>query len=257
MKTIIRLSIFIFCILFSSNAFSQSGDTITTETGLKYIITSTGSGTRAMNGNAVEVAYTGMLTDGKVFDSSIGREPLEFTVGNGQVIKGWDEGVALMSVGDKYRFIIPSELGYGSKGNGPIPPDATMIFDVELISVGPPKKPLADELLGIIFEKGIDAGIKRYKEIKKNSAKDYNMKESQLNTLGYNLLQGKRYKDAIEILKLNVAAFPKSANVYDSLGEAYMINGDKDLAILNYKKSLAMDPRNDNAKQMLEKLGEK
>ncbi|CAN5567833.1 hypothetical protein BH10BAC5_BH10BAC5_12980 [soil metagenome] len=256
MKTLLA---FLSILLLSTSLFAQSEDTLSTDSGLKYIISQTGYGTRAMNGNSVEVAYTGMLTDGKIFDSSIGKDPIEFTLGNGMVIKGWDEGIALMSIGDKYRLIIPSDLAYGERtiGDGLIPANSTLIFDVELISVSTPKKSLSDELLGIIFEKGIKEGIKKYQDIKKNHSKEYNMKEVQLNTLGYTLLQGKRVKDAIEILKLNVAAFPSSANVYDSLGEAYLADNNKDQAILNYKKSLAMDPRNENAKKVLEDLQKK
>ena len=260
MKTLTALLIILFLSVtqFNLKAYSQTGDTITTSTGLKYIVLNTGSGVRAENGKSVSVNYTGWLTDGKVFDSSVGKEPIEFILGNGQVIRGWDEGIALMSVGDKYRLIIPSELAYGERAVGDIiPANSTLIFDTELMSVNEAKKSLNDELLGIVFEKGVKEAIKKYNDIKKNHASEYNMKEVQLNTLGYTLLQGKRYKDAIEILKLNVAAFPNSANVYDSIAEAYMMDGNKEQAILNYKKSLAMDPRNDNAKQMLEKLGSK
>jgi peptidyl-prolyl cis-trans isomerase A (cyclophilin A) len=83
------------------------------------------------------VHYTGYLMDGKIFDSSIERdEPIEFQLGRGMVIKGWEEGIALMQVGDKMRLIIPSELAYGPNGaGGVIPPNATLIFDVELVNV--------------------------------------------------------------------------------------------------------------------------
>ena len=85
----------------------------------------------------VSVHYKGQLTDGTVFDSSYKRkEPIEFALGMGQVIAGWDEGVSLLSVGDKARFVILSNLGYGSRGaGGAIPPNANLIFDVELVSI--------------------------------------------------------------------------------------------------------------------------
>ena len=88
-------------------------------------------------GATVKVHYTGTFPDGRVFDSSVQRgEPLEFKVGVGQVIRGWDEGIALLKVGDKARFVIPSDLGYGPAGaGGVIPPNATLIFDVELMDV--------------------------------------------------------------------------------------------------------------------------
>ncbi len=114
-------------------------DTITTKSGLQYIIveTSKKDPVAPINGHKVQVHYSGYLTDGKMFDSSVKRnQPFEFTLGVGQVIKGWDEGVALMKEGDKCRFIIPYQLAYGEKGYpGAIPPKATLIFDVELIKV--------------------------------------------------------------------------------------------------------------------------
>lgn len=109
----------------------------TTESGLRYQIIQKGSGAKAEKGKTVSVHYKGSLTDGTVFDSSYTRNsPIDFALGMGQVIAGWDEGVSLLSVGDKARFVIPSELGYGSRGaGGVIPADAVLIFDVELMAV--------------------------------------------------------------------------------------------------------------------------
>ncbi len=108
-----------------------------TESGLRYQIIQKGNGTKAEKGNTVSVHYKGQLADGTVFDSSYKRnQPLEFPVGVGQVIAGWDEGICLLQVGDKARLVIPSDLGYGSAGaGGVIPPDATLVFDVELMEV--------------------------------------------------------------------------------------------------------------------------
>ncbi|WP_374506519.1 peptidylprolyl isomerase [Flavobacterium sp.] len=108
-----------------------------TETGLRYQFIQRGSGKKAENGKTVSVHYSGQLADGKVFDSSYARKkPIEFPLGRGNVIEGWDEGIALLQVGDKARFVIPSHLGYGSRGaGGVIPPNATLIFDVELMDV--------------------------------------------------------------------------------------------------------------------------
>lgn len=245
----------IFFLLVSSNLFAQN-DTITTESGLKYIIVLKANGSPAVKGKAVEVHYTGRLIDGKVFDSSIERkEPIEFILGQGQVIRGWDEGIGLMTIGDKYQLIIPSNLAYGEKGAGDvIPPGATLIFDVELVSVSEPKVPLEEVLLPVFIESGLDAMVAKYREIKGNEPDVYNFKEGQLNSLGYTFLQGNNLDAAIEILKLNVEAYPNSSNVYDSLGEAYMIKGDKENAILNYEKSLALNPDNENAKNMIAKM---
>lgn len=106
-----------------------------TNSGLRYKILQKGTGAQAQKGKTVSVHYKGMLLDGSTFDSSYSRkEPIEFTLGIGQVIAGWDEGIQLLKVGDKARFVIPSDLAYGSRGaGGVIPPDATLIFDVELM----------------------------------------------------------------------------------------------------------------------------
>jgi FKBP-type peptidyl-prolyl cis-trans isomerase len=108
-----------------------------TESGLRYKFIQKGNGKQAEAGKTVSVHYTGQLENGKTFDSSYPRKkPIEFPLGKGHVIEGWDEGIALLQVGDKARFVIPSYLGYGSSGaGGVIPPDATLIFDVELMDV--------------------------------------------------------------------------------------------------------------------------
>jgi tetratricopeptide (TPR) repeat protein len=105
----------------------------------------------------------------------------------------------------------------------------------------------------------VASAIKEYRALKAGpAAAEYDFAETELNQLGYQLLQGKKVADAIEILKLNVEMYPQSANTYDSLGEAYMVNGDKELAIANYKKSLELNPRNTNATVKLGELtGEK
>jgi peptidyl-prolyl cis-trans isomerase A (cyclophilin A) len=108
-----------------------------TESGLRYQFIQKGEGKQAEAGKTVSVHYEGSLENGKVFDSSYPRKkPIEFRLGQGQVIEGWDEGIALLRVGDKARFVIPSDLGYGPAGaGGVIPPNATLIFDVELMDV--------------------------------------------------------------------------------------------------------------------------
>lgn len=107
-----------------------------TDSGLRYQFIQRGNGKKAENNKTVSVHYEGSLENGKVFDSSYKRKPIEFPLGQGNVIEGWDEGIALLQVGDKARFVIPSHLGYGASGaGGVIPPNATLIFDVELIDV--------------------------------------------------------------------------------------------------------------------------
>lgn len=108
-----------------------------TASGLRYQIIQEGTGEQATAGKTVSVHYKGQLLDGTVFDSSYKRQqPIDFVLGQGQVIPGWDEGVSLLKVGDKARFVIPSDLAYGSRGaGGVIPPDAALLFDVELVAV--------------------------------------------------------------------------------------------------------------------------
>ncbi len=110
---------------------------LVTKSGLKYYVVKEGNGPQAYPGANVKVHYTGYLLDGKIFDSSVLREePLEFKVGVGMVIKGWDEGIMMMKQGAKYRFIIPPSLAYGDQGAGNvIPPNATLTFDCELVEV--------------------------------------------------------------------------------------------------------------------------
>ena len=120
---------------------SLVGKEFTTESGLKYEILKEGTGERAKAGDIVSVHYTGKLTNDTVFDSSVKRgQPFKFRLGEGQVIPGWDEGVALLNVGDKAKFTIPSGLAYGEKAMGPIPANSTLIFEVELLDIVEPPK---------------------------------------------------------------------------------------------------------------------
>ena len=120
-----------------ARAQEKKGKVVTTASGLKYEDVKEGTGPAAAKGDTVDVHYTGWLKDGKKFDSSLDRgRPFSFKLGAGQVIKGWDEGVAGMKVGGKRKLVIPSDLAYGKRGHpGAIPPDSELTFTVELLAV--------------------------------------------------------------------------------------------------------------------------
>lgn len=120
------------------NAYLKANDitVVPSETGLYYVETEEGTGTAPEDGNTVVVHYTGKFLDGKVFDSSVQRnQPFEFQLGVGQVIKGWDEGIAYMKKGGKATLIIPSDLAYGPNNYSTIPGHSTLVFEVELIDI--------------------------------------------------------------------------------------------------------------------------
>ncbi len=137
----ISLKLSLLLVLLASPSFAASGTVVTTPTGLKYSDEKTGAGAEALKGKTVSVHYTGWIDNngakGTKFDSSLDRgRPFVFPLGAGRVIQGWDQGVAGMKVGGKRTLMIPSALGYGAQGAGnAIPPNANLIFDVELLDV--------------------------------------------------------------------------------------------------------------------------
>lgn len=117
------------------DSFVMPANLQSTPSGLQYVVDQPGTGAQPRGGQTVSVHYTGWLTDGTKFDSSRDRnKPFEFPLGQGRVIKGWDEGVAAMKIGEKRTLVIPPGLGYGARGaGGAIPPNATLVFKVELL----------------------------------------------------------------------------------------------------------------------------
>lgn len=224
----------------------------TTASGLKYAITAHGSGPVPQAGQVVIAHYTGTLADGTEFDSSRKRaQPFAFTLGKKQVIKGWEEGFALMHVGDRATLVVPPELAYGAKTRGSIPANATLTFDVELLDLK--EHALADVLRDTIDTAGLEAAKVRFAELKANAG-TYYLDEGQLNGLGYFYLMRDKTEEALAVFQWTVASFPESGNAYDSLGEAWVKKGDRAQAIAHYEKSLALDPKNENAVKMLKEL---
>ncbi len=247
----------LFCLLavFSAASLSANAhDTLTTASGLKYVIVKKGKGRKAQPGEFILAHYTGFLSDGTTFDSSRERDhPFVFQLGKRQVIKGWDEGFALLHVGDRALLIIPPDLAYGEYGTGDdIGPNATLTFDVEFLDV---KTATLGSVLTEEFEKnGCDEALKKFRVLKSKKYGDLYVNEDDINRLGYSLLQKGKVNDAIIAFQINVEAFPDSFNAYDSLGEAYMAAGNKELSAQNYEYSLKLNPDNENAVIMLKKL---
>ena len=117
-------------------SMAESNQEVTTPSGLKYVDQVVGTGEAAVAGKTVNVHYTGWLENGKKFDSSVDRgQPFSFPLGAGRVIKGWDEGVQGMKVGEKRQLVIPAKLAYGERSVGPIPANSTLVFDVDLLRI--------------------------------------------------------------------------------------------------------------------------
>ncbi|MBD3223682.1 MAG: serine hydrolase [Caldithrix sp.] len=171
------------------------------------------------------------------------------TISHGGGINGFNT-LILRLVKDKHLIVLFNNTGptkLGEMGKSII----NILYDRPY---NPPKRSLAEKLAKTIAEKDLQAAIDQYHDLKKNHADKYDLSETELNRLGYRLLGQKKIDEAIQIFKLNVEAFPEAYNVYDSLGEAYMVKGNKELAVKNYAKSLQLNPDNSNAINMLAKI---
>lgn len=242
---------------FSATLISIEGASAYTATasGLRYAITYHGDGPVPQSGQVVIAHYTGTLEDGTVFDSSRERDtPFAFTLGYGHVIKGWDEGFALLQVGDKATLVIPPELAYGQRERPGIPAGSTLRFDVELLDLK--DHALSDHLELVIKRDGLEAALRRFVELKALDFANYHVSEAQLNSLGYTYLGKEQLPEALAVFKLNVELFPLSGNTHDSLGEALLKNGDKEAALAAYRQSLELDPANENAVKVIAELTE-
>jgi tetratricopeptide (TPR) repeat protein len=151
----------------------------------------------------------------------------------------------------KAAAVVLSNCDFAPTGNIAI---AALFMTLGLEPSPIPGPPIRAVMGKIIAQKGVDAAIKEYRELKENHAKSYSFDPGQLNRLGYQLISLEKIEDAIKIFKLNIEAYPKVANCYDSLGETYMLKGDKEKAIKYYEKALELDPKMGSAIQALKKL---
>jgi CubicO group peptidase (beta-lactamase class C family) len=164
------------------------------------------------------------------------------TIQHGGSINGFNTLICRVP-GDKHLIVL-----LNNTGGAPLGSIAKSILGILYNKpYSPPKKSVATELYATILEKGIPAGLSFYREMLSKSPEEYSLVESEMNVCGYEFINLKKFEEAIAVFKLNTEAFPKSSNTYDSLGEAYMLHGDRDLAIRNYQKSLELDPKNTNA----------
>ena len=239
-------------------SFAQHTDTLLTTSGIKYFFTYKGTGPLLTPGWLAIWNYKVSLIDGTKIDATSDRDaPFASQYPSTHVIKGINEALSLMHIGDKATFILPSSLAYGTKGRPLIPPNSTLVFNIELLNMK--AKSLEMVLDSILFEKPdtsephITAVLKTFDELKKKKFGDLYVSEDALNDIGYKLI-GKFPNDAEEILKLNVELYPKSFNVYDSLGDGYAAVGNKALAIVNYEQALKINPKNTESAQKLAKL---
>ena len=256
-----KISLLFLFAFVSSITFAQTeNDTITTKSGLKYYFTHRGEGVAIDSGKIAIQHYTVWLSNGDKLDSSRDRnEPLGSEHPTTGLIKGMNEAISLMHVGDRGIFIMPYQLAYGEKGRDPVPPKETLTFDIELLEMK--ETSLQKEMMAALFEDpkaedakpNLDKALEVYNSLKEGEFKNLYYSQGDLNSIGYRLLK-KFPNDALEIFKLNVKLYPEAGNPYDSLAEAYMMLDDSENAIKYYEKALELDPENKNAVAMLEKL---
>jgi hypothetical protein len=246
---------------------AQRNDTATTASGLKYFFTKKGSGPLLQPGEVAVWHYALTLTDGTKIDDTRGRNsPLGVKIPSPRMIKGTSEALLLMHAGDRGIFVFPPSLAYGQRGSDgggvypDIPANASLVFDMELVAIK--KAALLDTLEQALYKQPVrDTSVPRVTEVialynelkKKKNFADLYTSDNDLNTIGYMVL-ARHPQDAIRIFQLNVDEYPKVSNTYDSLGEAYMAVSDFDKAILNYEKSIELDPSNKNAAEKIKQM---
>ncbi|HEY4081596.1 MAG TPA: FKBP-type peptidyl-prolyl cis-trans isomerase [Burkholderiaceae bacterium] len=229
---------------------------ITTASGLTYMVTHAANGRHAQAGEVMFSHYTVLLADGKKIESSIDHgDPFGFTVGAGQVIKGMEEVMSKLGVGDEAVAIMPPQIAYGEKGAGTaIPPGSTLVFLLHVMDIRAHDKVLSNVLQDLVQNQGLEAAVKRYRELKAAQFGDIYASEGELASLAYRLLKKKMFTEAIAFLKLNTEAYPKSADAFANLADGFKKSGDKAQALLACQHALELDPKNADALELLAEL---
>ena len=258
MKKIFLIQLFTCCFCYCSLA--QKTDTITTASGLKYFWITRGTGPAFKPGYIAIQHYILTLSDGTKVDNTRERNmPFVAQYPSKRLISGSNEALLMMHIGDRGIFIMPPDIAYGKKGRQGIPPNATLVFDIELLDMR--EKSLETVLDSVLFGRPVRTdsiphtaeAVKTFKRLKKAKFENLYVSEDALNDLGYQII--KKYPaDAVALFKLNVKLYPASGNAFDSLAEGYMDAGNNRLAIKYYQKSLKLNPKNTNAAEMIKKI---
>ena len=172
------------------------------------------------------------------------------TIGHSGGINGFNTNI-IRFVADKHLVVLLDNTSQGRFQPAIITAIANILYGKQYETA---KRSIGETIVTTASEKGVDAAIKQYRDLKASGSKDYDFDEDELNTAGYQLLRSGKSKDAIEIFKLNVEMFPQASNPYDSLGEAYAEAGEKELAIKNYKRSVELNPKNQGGIDALKRL---
>lgn len=225
-----------------------------TSSGLAYWLTKQGAGRQPQPGEVVVARVTGVLGDGTNFPGPSFKGAVQgFSL---RPMRGMPpgllEGLGSLRVGDSAILVVPPALGYGAKGWWKVPGNSTLTYFVEVEDVK--SKDMAQFLYDTIEDDGLPTAVNLYRKFQVDSFRDVYVDESAMNQAGYALLEEKRTQEAIQILEWNVEAFPHSANVYDSLADAYARNSQNDLAIANYRKALSIDPAMQSSIKALARL---
>jgi tetratricopeptide (TPR) repeat protein len=256
------LIILLFTGHFYTNTFAQSYDTLTTKSGLKYYYLQRGNGPAVQPNCVVIRHYTVSLADGTKIESSRDKgKPFAWEHPSSEMIRGNNEALSLMKIGDRAVFIVPYNLAYGKKGLGLVPPKATLLFDIEVIDIK--KRSLYMAITAALYEQPITPeskprikeAISTYTRLKSKGFSDLYVNDDQLDMIGQNLLP-KFPAEAVEIFKLNTDLYPESYTAYESLGIGYFELGETELAIAAFEKAVSLNPGNTKAKVYLKQLKE-